>query len=73
MTRRLIVGLLPVAAAAALVCLVPAHARAQDCFADMRDCFNEAAGQDTFLGIWLGGLDCEWSFVTCARSAMVGR
>lgn len=73
MTRRQIVMLLPTLAAVGMTYLTPTQAHAQECLAELRDCFASAAGQDGFWGMWLGGIDCEVGFVECARRVIVGR
>lgn len=42
------------------------------CATELLDCFQEAAGVDSFWYRWAAGFDCELGFVKCAREALSG-
>ena len=43
---------------------------AEDCFINLRDCYERASREDWWGNMWLRGLDCEVTFVGCMRRAM---
>jgi hypothetical protein len=45
---------------------------AVSCSTDLLDCYQSAAAVDSFWYRWAAGLDCELSFVECARIALMG-
>jgi hypothetical protein len=42
------------------------------CTTDLANCYQRAAGIDSFWYRWAAGLDCELDFVECARVKLIG-
>jgi hypothetical protein len=64
---------LPVLAAATLLLVAqPVPVPAMSCFADLGNCYYSAAAIDGFWQRWSAGLDCEVSFIRCARQDILG-
>jgi hypothetical protein len=59
--------------AATIVVGVGGTARADTCFQQLRDCYQRAAGDSTFWGRTLAGLECEIDLLNCTRIEIVGR
>ncbi|MDQ3070066.1 MAG: hypothetical protein M3R55_10095 [Acidobacteriota bacterium] len=57
---------------AAALNAVPSTAFA-GCFEDLGNCYQRAAGRDSWGSRWLAGLDCELDFVDCGRRKLIGR
>lgn len=41
------------------------------CFEDLSACYGRAATKDSWVSMWLAGLDCELTFAHCVESALV--
>jgi hypothetical protein len=67
MQRVILLGILVLAAMSATT--QPIHAA---CATGLLDCYQHAAGVDSFWYRWAAGLDCELDFVECARVKLVG-
>jgi len=67
--------LLPVIAAIAFVIGPGNQTVSADitCFWSLKNCYQRAARYRSYVDMWLSGLDCELSFVECARRAIIGR
>ena len=50
----------------------PASAQVR-CTESLRECYMEAATRQSVWAMWAAGVDCELSFVQCARRTVVGR
>jgi hypothetical protein len=48
------------------------RAMASSCNTDLLNCYQKAANIDSFWYRWAAGLDCEFSYVECARQTLVG-
>ncbi len=73
--RAGLVRLLPVIAVLAIV-FGPGHrtlSAEYQCFWNLKRCYYRAATYKSYVDLWLSGLDCELSFVDCARRAIIGR
>jgi hypothetical protein len=51
----------------------PAFATTDDyhCFEDLGACYGRAATRDSWISMWLAGLDCELTFAHCVETALV--
>jgi len=49
----------------------PAFADDYHCFEDLGSCYGRAAAKDSWVSMWLAGLDCELTFAHCVESALV--
>lgn len=49
----------------------PVFAGDSHCFEDLGACYQEAATRDSMWSMWLAGMDCEVSFVSCLRDALI--
>ena len=67
MQRWILLGILVLAAMSATA--QPTHAA---CATGLLDCYQRAAGIDSFWYRWAAGLDCELDFVECARIKIIG-
>jgi len=50
----------------------PARASTR-CFENLKDCYYKSAAKDSYIDMWLAGLDCELDFTDCTRRAILGR
>ena len=69
MQRWILLGILMLAAMSATA--QPSYASV-GCATNLLDCYQHAAGIDSFWYRWAAGLDCELDFVECARVKLVG-
>lgn len=71
---RNVLAALPIALAVLFVLGESSPARAEaNCFINLRDCYFKAANADSWINMWLIGMDCELDFTDCTRRAVLGR
>jgi hypothetical protein len=51
----------------------PAAAENFNCFQSLAECYSQASLRNDWISMWLAGLDCELTFIDCARRAIIGR
>ena len=63
---------LPIVVLLAVLLIQAEPASAMACFTDLANCYQAAANVSSFWLRWAAGLDCELSFVSCARQDIIG-
>lgn len=67
-------GLAPVFLVVVMVVGAGTPAAAQvRCTQSLRECYSEAATRQSVWEMWAAGVDCELTYVDCARRAIFGR
>jgi hypothetical protein len=69
MQRCILLAILVLAALSATA--QPSYANV-GCTTELANCYQRAAGIDSFWYRWAAGLDCELDFVECARIKLIG-
>jgi len=63
---------LPIVALLAVLLTKAQPASAMACFTDLGNCYQDAANVSSFWMRWAAGLDCELTFISCARQDIIG-
>jgi hypothetical protein len=71
--RRVLFQMLPMLLVALAIAghARPALAIEYFCFENLDKCYYRAAARDSWVDMWLAGLDCELTWVNCVRTALV--
>jgi hypothetical protein len=60
------------AAAGFLLLGQPRSIQAMPCFTNLSICYQDAAARNSMWARWAAGLDCDLSFLVCAREDLLG-